>query len=95
MPCLKIFQEEKYNTVATVYIHSIDIFIIISIFAGSEELLKCDMVMLAMGFLGPEKKIVDELSVKLDARGNFQTPRNKYATSVPGLYAAGGWLHIC
>ena len=53
------------------------------------------MVMLAMGFLGPEKKIVDELSVKLDARGNFQTPRNKYATSVPGLYAAGGWLHIC
>lgn len=56
---------------------------------GSEKLIKCDMVMLAMGFLGPEKKIADELAVKLDARGNFQTPKNKYATSVPRLYAAG------
>lgn len=56
---------------------------------GSEKLIKCDMVMLAMGFLGPEKKIVDELSVNLDPRGNFQTDRNKYATNVKGLYAAG------
>ncbi|XP_076076951.1 uncharacterized protein LOC143047651 isoform X1 [Mytilus galloprovincialis] len=56
---------------------------------GSEKLIKCDMVMLAMGFLGPEKKIADELAAKLDARGNFQTPKNKYATSVPRLYAAG------
>lgn len=56
---------------------------------GSEKLIKCDLVMLAMGFLGPEKKIVEEISTKLDPRGNFQTPRNKYSTSVPKVYAAG------
>ncbi|XP_071114158.1 uncharacterized protein [Haliotis cracherodii] len=55
----------------------------------SEKVYKCDMVMLAMGFLGPERKIVDELSVKLDPRGNVNTPRNKYSTSIPNLYAAG------
>lgn len=56
---------------------------------GSERLIKCDIVMLAMGFLGPEKKIVEEISTKLDPRGNFQTPKNKYCTSVPNVYAAG------
>ena len=58
----------------------------------SEQLIKCDMVMLAMGFLGPEKKIVDELKTKLDPRGNLETPRSKYSTSVPQVYAAGGKL---
>lgn len=48
------------------------------------------MVLLAMGFLGPEKKIVDELKAKLDPRGNLETPQNKYSTSIPSVYAAGG-----
>lgn len=56
---------------------------------GSEEFIKCDMVLLAMGFLGPEKKIVDELKAKLDPRGNLETPQNKYSTSIPRVYAAG------
>lgn len=56
---------------------------------GSEEFIKCDMVLLAMGFLGPEKKIVDELKAKLDPRGNLETPQNKYSTSIPKVYAAG------
>ena len=43
-----------------------------------------------MGFLGPEKKIVDELKAKLDPRGNLETPKNKYSTSIPNVYAAGG-----
>ncbi|XP_056015239.1 uncharacterized protein LOC125673905 isoform X2 [Ostrea edulis] len=56
---------------------------------GSEVFIKCDLVLLAMGFLGPEKKIVDELKAKLDPRGNLETPRNKYSTSIPRVYAAG------
>ena len=43
-----------------------------------------------MGFLGPEKKIVDELKAKLDPRGNLETPKNKYSSSIPNVYAAGG-----
>ena len=57
---------------------------------GSEKTYKCDLVLLAMGFLGPERSIVEELSVGLDPRGNLQTPRSKYSTSIPNLYAAGG-----
>ncbi|GFN84676.1 glutamate synthase [NADH], amyloplastic [Plakobranchus ocellatus] len=56
---------------------------------GSEKTYKCDLVLLAMGFLGPERSIVEELSVGLDPRGNLETPRSKYNTSIPNLYAAG------
>ncbi|XP_005109373.2 putative glutamate synthase [NADPH] [Aplysia californica] len=56
---------------------------------GSEKSYKCDLVLLAMGFLGPERKIVEELSVDLDPRGNLETPKGKYSTSIPNLYAAG------
>lgn len=43
-----------------------------------------------MGFLGPEKNILTELSLKLDARGNCETPKDKYSTNIPKVYAAGG-----
>ena len=53
-------------------------------------MFKADLVLLAMGFVGPEREIVEELSVDLDQRGNLSTPGSKYNTSIPGLYAAGG-----
>uniref|UniRef100_A0A0B7B9R4 glutamate synthase (NADH) n=1 Tax=Arion vulgaris TaxID=1028688 RepID=A0A0B7B9R4_9EUPU len=56
---------------------------------GSEKVFKCDLVFLAMGFIGPERKIVEELSVALDPRGNLETQSGKYSTSIPRLYAAG------
>ncbi|XP_033228297.1 putative glutamate synthase [NADPH] isoform X2 [Belonocnema kinseyi] len=56
---------------------------------NSEKVFKCDLVLLAMGFLGPEKYIATELDAKLDGRGNYETPSGKYATSLPGIYAAG------
>eukprot|EP00127_Corallochytrium_limacisporum_P005293 Clim_evm24s202 gene=Clim_evmTU24s202 len=56
---------------------------------GSEREWKADYVFLAMGFLGPEKTLVDELALETDARSNFKTSGGKYATSVPGVYAAG------
>jgi glutamate synthase (NADPH/NADH) len=47
-------------------------------------------VLLAMGFLGPEKYISFELDLALDPRSNYQTPSGYYRTSVPKVFAAGG-----
>jgi glutamate synthase (NADPH/NADH) small chain len=56
---------------------------------GSERTLPADLVLLAMGFVGPEKGgLLTELGVKLDGRGNVVTDGNKQ-TSVPGVFAAG------
>lgn len=57
--------------------------------AGSEKVYDCDMILLAMGFLGPEKNVINQLGLKQDERGNIQTPRGKYASSVAKVYAAG------
>ena len=58
--------------------------------SGSEKVFECDLVIIAMGFLGPEKNILTELSLKLDNRGNCETPKDKYSTNIPKVYAAGG-----
>ncbi len=56
---------------------------------GSEFVLEADLVLLAMGFTGPVKSgLVEQLGVKLDARGNVATGEN-YMTSVAGVFAAG------
>ncbi|KAJ9598866.1 hypothetical protein L9F63_026600, partial [Diploptera punctata] len=51
--------------------------------------IRCDMVLLAMGFLGPEKYIASELNLTLDPRSNYQTPNGRYSTSAPKVFAAG------
>jgi glutamate synthase (NADPH/NADH) small chain len=57
--------------------------------AGSEFTLDADLVLLAMGFLGPNKKgMVEQLGVELDPRGNIKADED-YMTSVPGIFAAG------
>jgi glutamate synthase (NADPH) small chain len=57
--------------------------------AGTEREIPADLVLLAMGFLGPEKEgLLADLGVKLDGRGNVVADANK-ATSVPGVFAAG------
>lgn len=43
-----------------------------------------------MGFLGPEKTVLKELSLNEDPRSNIDTPKEDYKTSVPKVYAAGG-----
>jgi len=56
---------------------------------GTARTIPAELVLLAMGFLGPEKPgLLSELGVKLDGRGNVATDRNKQ-TSVPGVFAAG------
>ncbi|XP_078431625.1 NADH-dependent glutamate synthase 1 isoform X2 [Wolffia australiana] len=57
--------------------------------AGSEEVLEADLVLLAMGFLGPEQKIADELGVERDGRSNFKAEYGRFSTSVEGVFAAG------
>ena len=47
------------------------------------------MVLLAMGFLGPEKAIIQELELEQDARSNISTPKGRYSTSVPRVFASG------
>ncbi len=57
---------------------------------GSEQVIKADLVLLAMGFLGPEKPgLLTELGVELDERGNVKATEGAYSTSVPGVFAAG------
>lgn len=57
--------------------------------AGSEQIHPADLVLLAMGFTGPETDgIVAQLGCELDARGNIKTDK-QFATSVPGVFAAG------
>ncbi|HZP83345.1 MAG TPA: glutamate synthase subunit beta, partial [Chthonomonadaceae bacterium] len=56
---------------------------------GSEFELEVDLVLLAMGFLHPQKEgLLADLGVELDARGNVQADKS-YATSVPGVFACG------
>lgn len=56
---------------------------------NTEQFFEADLVLLSMGFLGPEDKIVKQLDLKQDARTNIETPRDRYETSVPGVFAAG------
>jgi len=56
---------------------------------GSEFTIKADLVLLAMGFLGPVKSgLLEQLHVNLDARGNVATDPN-HMSSVEGVFAAG------
>jgi len=56
---------------------------------GTERELRCDLVLLALGFVGPEKgSWLDQLGVALDDRGNIART-DSYATNVPGVFVAG------
>jgi glutamate synthase (NADPH) small chain len=56
---------------------------------GSDQKLRADLVLLAMGFLGPETNgMLQQLGVKMTERGNVWRDR-QWMTSVPGVFAAG------
>ncbi len=58
--------------------------------AGSEFVLKADLIFLAMGFVGPVKAgLIDQASVALDARGNVAANTNDYMTSQNNVFACG------
>jgi glutamate synthase (NADPH/NADH) small chain len=56
---------------------------------GTEQVLPAQLVLLALGFAGPEHLVLDQLGVERDARTNAQAEYGKFATNVPGVFAAG------
>ena len=56
---------------------------------GSEEVIPCDLALLAMGFLGPEATLASAMGLEVDERSNFKAEFGRFATSVPGVFAAG------
>ncbi|MCJ1483077.1 glutamate synthase [NADH] [Schaereria dolodes] len=55
---------------------------------GSEQFFPADLVLLSMGFLGPEDRLLGT-EVEKDARKNIKTPPGHYSTNLPGVFAAG------
>ncbi len=56
---------------------------------GSEHIVEADLVLLAMGFLGPEQYVAEVLGLATDARSNYAAEHGKFATSIPKVFAAG------
>ncbi|MEE8495759.1 MAG: glutamate synthase subunit beta [Xanthomonadales bacterium] len=56
---------------------------------NTEQQWEADLVLLAMGFLGPESYVGEALGVALDNHSNYQARHGEYATTIPGVYAAG------
>jgi glutamate synthase (NADPH/NADH) small chain len=56
---------------------------------GTEQTLPAQLVLLAMGFLGPEDTILDQLEVERDPRTNAKADYGKFATNVNGIFTAG------
>ena len=56
---------------------------------GSEKATPAGLVLLAMGFTGPEEGVLKDLAVERDARSNVKAEHEKYTTNVRGVFAAG------
>ncbi|HIJ81031.1 MAG TPA: glutamate synthase small subunit [Desulfuromonadales bacterium] len=56
---------------------------------GTEQVRPAQLVLLAMGFMGPEQPLIDSLGLDRDPRSNIRAEFGKYVTNVPGIFAAG------
>jgi glutamate synthase (NADPH/NADH) small chain len=56
---------------------------------GTDKALKADLVLLAMGFLGPEDTVLTQLEVERDPRSNAKAEHGQFSTNVSGIFAAG------
>ncbi len=56
---------------------------------GTEKVRPAQLVLLAMGFLGPEQLVLEQLGVERDPRTNAKAEHEKYTTNIPGVFAAG------
>jgi NAD(P)H-dependent glutamate synthase small subunit len=56
---------------------------------GTEKVWKAELVLLSMGFLGPEHYVSDSLEIEYDARSNYKAEHGKYTTNIDGVFAAG------
>ncbi|TRY70669.1 hypothetical protein TCAL_09685 [Tigriopus californicus] len=56
---------------------------------GSETIYKCQLALLAMGFLGPEDYVIESFGLEQDARSNIVTKPGRFSTPKDGVFAAG------
>jgi glutamate synthase (NADPH/NADH) small chain len=56
---------------------------------GTEKVRPAQLVLLAMGFLGPEQALLKEMGLECDPRSNVKAEFEKYTTSIPSVFAAG------
>ncbi|MGE5816808.1 MAG: glutamate synthase small subunit, partial [Deltaproteobacteria bacterium] len=56
---------------------------------GTDRVLQADLVLLAMGFLGPEETVLKQLGVEQDVRSNAKAEYGRFSTNVRGIFAAG------
>jgi glutamate synthase (NADPH/NADH) small chain len=56
---------------------------------GTEKVIPAQLVLLAMGFLGPEQPLLEALNVERDPRTNVKAEFEKYHTNIKGVFAAG------
>ena len=56
---------------------------------GTDKVIPAQLVLLAMGFVGPEQPLLAQMNVERDARSNVRAEHGKFTTSVPGVFAAG------
>ena len=56
---------------------------------GTEKVWPAQLILLAMGFLGPEDMLLGQLGVERDERSNVRAEAGKYSTNLPGVFSAG------
>jgi len=56
---------------------------------GTEKVVPCQLALLAMGFLGPEERLLQQLGIACDERSNVRAKYGEYNTNVKGIFAAG------
>jgi len=56
---------------------------------GTEKIWPAELVLLAMGFVGPEDTALTSLGIARDPRSNVKAEFDKYTTNLPGIFAAG------
>ena len=56
---------------------------------GTEEEWQTELILLALGFLGPEQTLAPQMGVEVDQRSNFKAEFGRFATNVEGVFAAG------
>ena len=55
----------------------------------SEQVFPADLVLLAMGYLGPEHTLAEQMGLETDVRSNFKAEYGRFSTSIEGVFAAG------
>jgi glutamate synthase (NADPH) small chain len=56
---------------------------------GTEKVFSAQLVLLAMGFLGPESQLLEKLGVERDARSNAKAEHGKFVTNIANIFTAG------